>query len=142
MKATFALGCFWEPDDFFARLRGVTKTRVGYMGGEVKNPSYQKVCGGSTGHAEAVEITFDPKIIPYRELLHHFWKLHDPTLVEKRQYSSIIFYHTPAQKREAEESKTEQQKKFGKKILTEILPVGIFYEAEAYHQKYLQKRGP
>ena len=139
-KATFALGCFWEPDDHFSKLKGVISTTVGYTGGKGKNPSYLKVCLGITGHTEAIEILFDPKIVSYQELLKHFWKLHDPTELHKKQYASIIFYHSKEQQAEAEESVKVIEKKLGTEITTKVLPAAAFYPAEEYHQKYLQKR--
>jgi methionine-S-sulfoxide reductase len=132
--ATFALGCFWGPDDYFSKLKGVIKTRVGYAGGTKKNPSYHNL----GDHTETVEITFDPKIISFEELLKHFWQQHDPTLQEVTQYKSVIFYQDEEQKKIAEKSKQEAEKKLGK-VATEIKKAGTFYEAEEYHQKYLQK---
>lgn len=133
--ATFALGCFWGPDDHFSKLKGVSKTRVGYAGGKKKNPSYHNL----GDHTETVEITFDPKIISFEELLKHFWKQHDPTVQEVTQYKSVIFYQNEEQKKLAEKSKQEAEKKLGRKIVTEIIKAGTFYQAEEYHQKYLQK---
>ena len=133
--ATFALGCFWGPDDYFSKLKGVMKTRVGYAGGTTKNPTYHNL----GDYTETVEIIFDPKVISFEELLKHFWKQHDPTVKEVAQYQSIIFYHTLKQKKSAEKSKKEIGETLGKKIVTEIKKAGTFYEAEEYHQKYLQK---
>ncbi|HLD40280.1 MAG TPA: peptide-methionine (S)-S-oxide reductase MsrA [Candidatus Nanoarchaeia archaeon] len=133
--ATFALGCFWGPDDYFSKLKGVSKTRVGYMGGKKKNPSYYDL----GDHTETIEITFNPKIISFEELLKHFWKEHDPTRQEVTQYKSAIFYQNLEQFKLAEKSKKEMEKKLGKEIITDIEKAGIFYQAEEYHQKYLQK---
>ncbi len=133
--ATFALGCFWGPDDYFSKLKGVIKTRVGYAGGTKKNPSYYNL----GDHTETIEITFDPKIISFEELLKHFWKEHDPTEQQVTQYKSAIFYQNEEQKKLAEKSKKEMEKKLGRKIVTEIKKAGTFYQAEEYHQKYLQK---
>lgn len=134
-KATFALGCFWHPDDFFAKLPGVIQTRAGYSGGRKINPSYYDL----DDHTESVEIIFDPAKISYEELLKHFWAEHDPTIKHKTQYKSIIFYHDNEQKKLAEINLTAQEKILGKKILTEIRPAQTFYAAEEYHQKYYQK---
>ena len=134
--ATFALGCFWGPDVYFSKLKGVLKTRVGYMGGTTKNPNYHNL----GDHTETVEIIFDEKKISFEELLKHFWKQHDPSIKEVTQYKSIIFYHNEKQKKLAEKSKKEIEEKLGKKIATEIKKAGTFWEAEEYHQKYLQKR--
>ena len=133
--ATFALGCFWGPDDYFSKLKGVLKTRVGYAGGTKKNPSYYDL----GDHTETIEITFDPKIISFEELLKHFWKEHDPTEQHVTQYKSAIFYQDEEQKKIAEKSKQAVEKKLGSKVATEILKAGTFYQAEEYHQKYLQK---
>ncbi len=134
--ATFALGCFWGPDDYFSKLKGVLKTRVGYSGGTTKNPNYHNL----GDHTETVEITFDPKVISFEELLKHFWKEHHPTVKEVTQYQSIIFYHNQGQKKAAEKSRKEMQKNLSREIVTEIRKAGTFYEAEEYHQKYLLKR--
>ncbi len=134
-KAIFALGCFWGPDVYFSKLKGVLKTRVGYTGGTKKNPSYYDL----GNHTEAIEITFDPKIISFEELLKHFWKQHDPTEVHTTQYKSAIFYLTKEQFTLAEKSKKEMEKKLKREIVTDIEKAGTFYEAEEYHQKYLLK---
>ena len=137
-KATFALGCFWSPEDTFSKVKGVISTAVGYMGGTVKNPTYQKVCTDKTGHAEVVQITFDPTTVSYKELLAVFWKIHDPSQLNRqgpdigRQYRSVIFFHNEEQRKLAEKSKP-------KNAVTEIVPATTFYPAEEYHQKYLQK---
>ncbi len=146
-KATFAAGCFWHVEEAFRQLKGVVSTTVGYIGGTTKNPTYEDVCTDNTGHAEAVEITFDPKKISYEELLTVFWDIHDPTTKNRQgpdigtQYRSAIFYHSEEQKKQAEQSKMslEQSGKIRKKIVTEILKVTIFYPAEEYHQHYLLK---
>jgi len=147
MTATFAAGCFWGVEAYFKLVKGVTDTTVGYAGGTKKNPAYGDVCSGETGHAESLRLTFDPKIVSYRKLLEHFWKMHDPTSLNKQgndagsQYRSIIFYHDEGQKRAAEKSKheLEQSRAYKKKIVTEIIPAGEFYPAEKYHQDYLDK---
>jgi len=144
-KATFAAGCFWGVEAYFKLVKGVTDTTVGYSGGHTKNPGYEEVCTGTTGHAETARLTFDPKIVSYRKLLEHFWKMHDPTSLNRQgndegsQYRSIIFYHNDGQRRAAEKSRAEAQKSFKKKIVTEIIPAEEFYPAEGYHQDYLDK---
>jgi peptide-methionine (S)-S-oxide reductase len=147
-KATFAAGCFWQVESAFRKLKGVISTAVGFTGGSLNNPSYKQVCSDETGHAEAIEIVFDPKKVPYKRLLDVFWKIHDPTQLNRqgpdtgKQYRSAIFYHNEKQKKEATSSKTELQKKLKDKIATEIVPAAIFYKAEEYHQRYLEKRHP
>jgi len=144
-KATFAAGCFWGVEATFEKKEGVEKTIVGYTGGKTNNPTYNQVCTGNTGHAEAVELTYDPKKITYKQLLEIFWSSHDPTQKNRQgpdigtQYRSAIFYHNEEQKIIAEQSKKE--KDFDAKIQTEIMPAREFYPAEEYHQKYLRKRG-
>ena len=133
--ATLALGCFWGPEDYFSKLKGVLKTRVGYAGGTKKNPSYYNL----GDHTETVEITFDPKIISFEALLKHFWKEHDPTVKYSNHYKSAIYYQDEEQHKIAEKSKQVIEKKLGRKVATEIQKAGAFYEAEEYHQKYLQK---
>jgi len=148
-KATFAAGCFWGVEATFRRVKGVVHTQVGYTGGTVPNPTYEQVCTDRTGHAEAVEVTFDPKVVPYEELLEIFWRCHDPTQVNRQgpdigtQYRSAIFYHSDAQRAAAEESKRrlEASGRFSKPIATEIVPAKEFWRAEEYHQQYLEKRG-
>jgi peptide-methionine (S)-S-oxide reductase len=148
-KATFAAGCFWHVEEAFRCLEGVESTRVGYTGGTMKNPTYEDVCTDKTGHAEAVEVTFDPTKITYDELLEMFWEIHDPTALNRQgpdrgtQYRSAIFYHTPEQKAAAERSKQklEESKMYRKKIVTEITEATEFYQAEDYHQQYLEKQG-
>lgn len=146
-KAVFAAGCFWGVEESFRKLHGVTATRVGYTGGHHDNTTYKDVCSGRTGHAEAVEVTYNPKEIEYDELLSIFWKIHDPTTLNRQgpdvgsQYRSAIFYLTPEQKRKAEESKRRmnETRKFRRPIVTEITAASEFWEAEEYHQKYLSK---
>jgi peptide-methionine (S)-S-oxide reductase len=148
-KATFAAGCFWHVEEAFRCLEGVESTRVGYTGGTTKNPTYEDVCTGKTGHAEAVEVTFDPAKITYEELLEMFWDIHDPTTLNRQgadigtNYRSAIFYHTPEQKVAAERSKQdlERSKLYRKKVVTEITQATEFYQAEDYHQQYLEKHG-
>lgn len=145
--ATFAAGCFWGVQYYFDQVPGVMDSTVGYTGGHVANPTYEQVCYEHTGHAEAVRLVFDPKKVSYRVLLQHFFRLHDPTQVNRQgpdigeQYRSAVFYHSEAQKRAAEEVKAELQAEFDKPIATEITPASTFYEAEAYHQNYTQKTG-
>lgn len=147
MKATFAAGCFWHVEEAFRQVPGVKSTHVGYTGGTMKKPSYEEVCTGRTGHAEAVEIDFDPKKVSYKQLLAIFWQSHDPTQRNRQgpdigtQYRSAIFYHSEQQRKEAEMSLHEEQKKYKKAVVTEIIHAGQFYRAEEYHQRYLQKRG-
>lgn len=152
--ATFAAGCFWGVEAYFKLVKGVTDTTVGYSGGKAAAPTYEEVCTGTTGHAESVQITFNPKEISYEKLLEHFWKMHDPTNLNRQgndvgsQYRSIIFYHSPEQKAVAEKSREALEKSGAlgkdasgksKKIVTEIIPAGSFYPAEEYHQDYLDK---
>ncbi|OGD87533.1 peptide-methionine (S)-S-oxide reductase [Candidatus Curtissbacteria bacterium RIFCSPLOWO2_02_FULL_40_13b] len=140
--ATLAGGCFWCTEAIFKRLKGVTSVVSGYTGGNVENPSYEEVCGGDTGHAEAIQITFDPKVVPYEKLLEIFFALHDPTTLNRQgndagtQYRSAIFYHDQSQKEAAEKSKANAQKKLTDKIVTGIVPYTEFYEAENYHKNY------
>jgi peptide-methionine (S)-S-oxide reductase len=148
-KATFAAGCFWGVEATFRHLEGVTSTRVGYTGGKTANPTYKDVCTDATGHAEAVEVDYEPARISYGELLNVFWENHDPTQVNRQgpdwgtQYRSAIFFHTPEQEAEARASKEKLAKsgRFKKPIATEIVPAAAFNEAEDYHQQYLEKRG-
>lgn len=148
-KATFAGGCFWGVEDAFRHLPGVVSTRVGYCGGTLANPTYKDVCTDKTGHAESVEVTYDPSKISYERLLGVFWNLIDPTQVNRQgpdygsQYRSVLFYHTPEQKAAAEASKEKLEKsgKYRRPIATEILPAAVFWPAEEYHQQYLEKRG-
>ena len=143
-KATFGSGCFWCTEAVFERLKGVYKVVSGYSGGTVENPTYEQVCTGKTGHAEVTQITYDPKVITYDELLEVFWKTHDPTTLNRQgndvgtQYRSVIFYHNDEQKRLAEKYKEELNKSgiWDKPIVTEIVPFTNFYPAENYHQNY------
>ena len=146
-KATFAGGCFWGTEKLFSELDGVVSTRVGYTGGTAKNPNYQIVCTGITGHAEAIEITFDPNQLSYAKLLEIFFSYHDPTTLNRQgndsgtQYRSAIFYHNTAQEEAAKKAVEllTRAKVFKNKIVTQIEPAGEFYAAEDYHQKYLKK---
>jgi peptide-methionine (S)-S-oxide reductase len=148
-KATFAAGCFWGVEATFRQLPGVTSTRVGYIGGKTDKPTYQDVCTDRTGHAEAVEVEFDPAKISYDQLLDVFWENHDPTQLNRQgpdwgtQYRSAIFFHSPEQEAAAKASKEklEQSGRFHQPIVTQIVPEATFYEAEDYHQQYLEKRG-
>jgi peptide-methionine (S)-S-oxide reductase len=148
-KATFAAGCFWGVEDAFRQVEGVSSTAVGYIGGTTKTPSYQQVCSGRTGHAEAVEIDFDPARVSYLELLATFWKSHDPTTVNRQgpdigtQYRSAIFFHDAAQEKDARDSQAVLTEKavFKRSIVTEIVPAEEFYRAEDYHQQYFEKQG-
>ncbi len=148
-KAAFAAGCFWHVEHAFSNVPGVISTTVGYTGGTAENPTYKMVCSDTTGHAEAVEVTFDPNQISYSQLLDVFWKMHDPTQLNRQgpdvgtQYRSAIFYYSPEQRQAALDSKEnlEASGKFSKPIATEILPAGNFYRAEKYHQQYFKKHG-
>lgn len=148
-KATFAAGCFWGVEETYRSLSGVLETRVGYTGGQVENPTYEDVCSGVTGHAEALEITFDNSKIGFTDLLRIFWKSHNPTTKDRQgpdighQYRSAIFYHSDQQRQIAEQSKEELDKsgKYKNPVVTEIVPAQKFWSAEEYHQKYLMKRG-
>ena len=146
-KATFGAGCFWGVEKVFGALDGVVSTQVGYVGGDLKDPTYEQVCSGRTGHAEAVEVTYDPSKIGFEDLVEVFFRHHDPTTLDRQgndvgtQYRSVIFYHTPEQKETAQKAKDllGQAKIFKKPVVTEIAPAPQFYKAEEYHQKYLQK---
>lgn len=148
-KATFGAGCFWGVEASFRRLDGVSDVRSGYSGGATVNPGYKDVCTGTTGHAEVVEVTYDPSRITYEQLLDAFWKMHDPTTRNRQgpdvgsQYRSVIFYHADEQKSAAEASKAAQDasKLYRGPIVTLIEQAGPFYEAEEYHQRYLEKQG-
>jgi peptide-methionine (S)-S-oxide reductase len=148
-KATFAAGCFWGVEEVFRKLKGVKSTMVGYTGGKFENPSYEDVCTDETGHAEAIEVQYDPNEISYEQLLKVFWSVHDPTTRDRQgpdigsQYRSMISYHTQEQETLAKKVKEELERsgKFKNKIVTEIVPASSFYKAEEYHQKYYQKRG-
>ena len=148
-KATFGAGCFWGVEETFRKLNGVTDTAVGYAGGNKDNPTYEDVCTDETGHAEVVQVKFDPARISYRELLDVFWANHNPTTLNRQgpdvgtQYRSVIFYQSPEQKAAAEESKNALTKsgRFKREIVTQIEPAPKFFRAEEYHQRYLEKRG-
>jgi peptide-methionine (S)-S-oxide reductase len=148
-KATFAAGCFWGVEATFRQIPSVTATRVGYTGGETKNPTYKDVCTDTTGHAEAVEVDYDPAKVSYEDLLNVFWENHDPTQLNRqgpdfgKQYRSAIFYHSPEQEQAAKASKEKLEKsgQFSRPIVTQIVSAVTFYEAEDYHQQYLEKRG-
>lgn len=148
-KATFAAGCFWGIEEAFRQVKGVVATAVGYSGGHFKKPTYEQVCTLETGHAEAVRVIFDPKVVSYKVLLDVFWKIHDPTTKDRqgpdvgKQYRSLIFYHNEEQKAAALASKEELEKAgvFKSPIVTEIVPVSEFYMAEDYHQQYFEKKG-
>jgi peptide-methionine (S)-S-oxide reductase len=148
-KATFGAGCFWGVEAAFRQIEGVTATAVGYAGGTLHNPTYQDVCTGRTGHAEVVEVEFDPARVSYEELLKVFWENHDPTTLNRQgpdvgeQYRSAIFYHTPEQEAAARASKAalEESGKHRRPIVTEITAAPTFYRAEDYHQQYFEKRG-
>lgn len=148
--ATFAAGCFWGVEEAFRCTKGVEETEVGYTGGHTENPSYEDVCSDTTGHAEAVRVTFDPDKISYEKLLDVFWQNHNPTMRNRQgpdvgsQYRSVIFYHSDEQKKAAEESKQrlqESAKYQNREIVTELVPAGPWYRAEEYHQKYVMKKG-
>ncbi len=149
MKATFGAGCFWHVEDLLSKTKGVKSTQVGYTGGQLVNPTYEEVCTDKTGHAEAVEVEYDPNEISYEELLDVFWNNHNPTTLNRQgpdmgvQYRSAIFYHDDEQKAIAEKSKQTLGKsgKFENPIVTEIVPAPSFYKAEEYHQKYFKKCG-
>jgi peptide-methionine (S)-S-oxide reductase len=148
-KATFAAGCFWGVEEAFRHIKGVTSATVGYTGGATKNPSYKDVCTGRTGHAEAVEVEFDPAQVSYRELVAAFFQNHNPTTLNSQgpdfgtQYRSAIFYHDAEQEAEAREAIATLEKShiFKRPIVTEVKPASDFYRAEEYHQQYLAKRG-
>lgn len=148
-KATFAAGCFWGVEAAFRALQGVSATAVGYMGGKTEAPTYEQVCTDTTGHAEVVEVEFDPEQITYERLLETFWKNHDPTTLNRqgpdvgRQYRSAIFFHSSEQQTAAAASRDalEASGRFRQPIMTEIAPAGEFYRGEEYHQQYLEKRG-
>ncbi len=146
-KATFGAGCFWGVEADFRDIPGVIDAAVGYEGGTLENPTYRDVCTDRTGHAEVVEVTFDPTRVTYNTLLDHFWKLHNPTTRNRQgpdvgtQYRSVIFFHSPEQEAAAKASKQAAQSYFQSPIVTEIEPAQTFYRAEDYHQQYLANRG-
>jgi peptide-methionine (S)-S-oxide reductase len=148
-KATFGGGCFWGVEVAFRQIPGVTATQVGYMGGSLKDPTYKDVCTDRTGHAEVVEVTFDPAKVTYEDILRVFWTCHDPTQINRQgpdvgtQYRSVIFYHTPEQQAAAVASKEKLERSgaFQRPIATQIVPATDFWRAEEYHQQYLEKRG-
>jgi peptide-methionine (S)-S-oxide reductase len=148
-KVTFGAGCFWGVEEAFRCVLGVVDTAVGFMGGTLANPTYEDVCTGRTGHAEVVEVTYDPAQVSYQDLLDLFWSIHDPTTPNRQgpdvgtQYRSVIFYHTPEQEAAARASKQEVERtgRFRRPIVTFIEPAGTFWRAEEYHQQYLAKRG-
>ena len=147
--ADFAAGCFWGVEADFRQIKGVISTKVGYEGGNYENPSYRDVCTGRTGHAETLQVEFDPARVSYETLLNVFWENHNPTTLNRQgpdigtQYRSVIFYHSPEQKAAALASKEQLDKsgKYRKPIVTEVVPAQTFYMAEDYHQQYLEKRG-
>lgn len=147
--ATFAAGCFWGVEAAFREVEGVLSTRVGYSGGSFEEPTYRDVCSGRTGHAEAVEVTYDPERVSYDDLLAVFWETHDPTTLNRQgpdvgeQYRSAIFFHDPAQEAAARASRERlaQSRKYPREIVTEITPASHFWEAEDYHQQYFEKQG-
>ena len=148
-KATFGAGCFWGVEAAFRRVTGVSSTAVGYLGGTLKNPTYHDVCTGKTGHAEVVQLEYDPSLVSYEELLNVFWSLHDPTTLNRQgpdvgtQYRSAIFFHNAEQEAVAKASKEKLQNsgRYKRDIVTEITPASEFYRAEEYHQQYIEKRG-
>ena len=148
-KATFGAGCFWGVEAAFRKIKGVTSTSVGYMGGSLDGPTYEDVCTGRTGHAEVVEVEYDTSQVSYDELLPVFWDIHDPTTLNRQgpdvgtQYRSVLFFHIAEQEAAANKSKEEIQSsgRFTRDIVTEITPAPQYYKAEDYHQQYLEKRG-
>ena len=146
-KATFGAGCFWGVEAAFRQIEGVTATRVGYSGGTLENPTYEDVCSHTTGHAEVVEVTYDPDQVSYDELLQVFWRKHDPTQLNRQgwdigdNYRSVIFFHDDEQRDAALRSKDAEQANWRAPIVTQVEPAQPFWEAEDYHQQYLEKRG-
>ena len=146
-RATFAAGCFWGVEAEFRRIPGVTGTRVGYTGGHTDSPSYYDVCSDTTGHAEAVEVTYDPEQVSYDTLLDLFWRAHDPTQGNRQgpdvgsQYRSAVYFHSPRQEEQALASRARLQTQLSDPITTEVVPAGEFFEAEDYHQQYFEKSG-
>jgi len=147
--ATFGAGCFWGVEAEFRRIKGVTATAVGYSGGHLKNPTYRDVCTDSTGHAEVVQVEYDPAVVSYDDLLNVFWENHDPTTLNRQgpdvgtQYRSAIFFHSPEQEAAAQASKERlaESGRFRRPVVTQIEPAAEFWRAEEYHQQYLEKRG-
>lgn len=147
--ATFAAGCFWGVEESFRKIKGVKSTMVGYTGGRWENPTYNDVCADLTGHAEAIQLQYDPQELSYEDLLEVFWSIHNPTTKNRQgfdygiQYRSVIFYHTPEQELSARRSIEELEKsgRFRNRIVTDIVPAATFYKAEEYHQKYYEKKG-
>jgi peptide-methionine (S)-S-oxide reductase len=146
-RATLAAGCFWGVEAALREVEGVVATRVGYTGGTIDDPSYEQVCSDTTGHAEAVQVWFDPNVVSYDALLDAFWSVHDPTTPDRQgwdfgsQYRSAIFFHDADQERLAVASRDERQKSLARPIVTEIVPASPFYDAEEYHQRYFEKHG-
>ena len=148
-RATFAAGCFWGVEATFRQVEGVLSTAVGYTGGTLQNPSYRAVCTDTTGHAEAVDVEYDPSKVTYEQLLDIFWENHDPTTLNRQgpdfgsQYRSAVFYHDPLQETVARESKEKRNAsgRYPRPVVTEITAASTFYRAEEYHQQYLEKRG-
>lgn len=147
-RATFGAGCFWEPEHEFGGVEGVTSTAVGYMGGHVERPTYERVCRGDSGHTEVVQVEYDPETARYEDLLEVFWRIHDPTQVNRQgpdrgyQYRSVIFYHSPEQREAAERSRAELERsaRLERPVATAIEPAETFHRAEEYHQKFLEKK--
>ena len=145
-KALFGAGCFWGVEEYFRKIKGITKTEVGYSGGTTQNPTYESICYENTDHAEVLQIDFDESIISYEGLVEEFWKCHDPTTLDSqgpdvgRQYRSVIYYFNDFQKTIALKSKEKHQPSFNNRIVTVVTNVDVFYKAEEYHQKYIQKR--
>ncbi|MEA3558956.1 MAG: peptide-methionine (S)-S-oxide reductase MsrA [Candidatus Thermoplasmatota archaeon] len=146
-QALFGAGCFWGVQASFDQLEGVVETEVGYSGGQTRNPTYNEVCTENTGHAEVIRVLFDPGVIEFRELLDHFFDIHDPTTMNRQgpdiglQYRSVVFFDSLEQEREAQDAKKRWNEKHSGEAVTEILPAGAFYRAEEYHQKYFEKNG-
>ena len=146
-RATFAAGCFWGVEASFREIEGVVKTSVGYSGGSTVDPTYEQVCSDTTGHAEAVQVWFDPTVVSYTDLLSTFWSIHDPTTLNRqgwdfgRQYRSAVFFHDAEQQKLAVASRDAHQPALARPIVTEIVPASAFYDAEEYHQRYFEKHG-
>ncbi|MDQ3770550.1 MAG: peptide-methionine (S)-S-oxide reductase MsrA [Actinomycetota bacterium] len=145
--ATFGAGCFWGVEAAYRQIQGVKSTRVGYAGGDTENPTYKDVCSGTTNHAEVVEVTFDPARVSYEELLDVFWANHDPTQVNRQgpdvgtQYRTVVFFHSPEQEKSALASRDSLKDSLDRPIATQVVPAESLWEAEDYHQQYLEKRG-